>query len=59
MCEREGLHTVQVLGTRPRVGKAFFQMLRTRIVPRDFEFTFSTSTKLSYTGFARKPARAD
>jgi 2-polyprenyl-6-hydroxyphenyl methylase / 3-demethylubiquinone-9 3-methyltransferase len=54
MCRQNGMETMQVLGSRPKIGAAFWKMLRTGIVPADFEFTFSPSTKLGFTGFARK-----
>lgn len=54
MCRRQGMETQQVLGSRPRIGSAFFKMLLTGVVPPDFGFTFSESTTLAFTGFARK-----
>ena len=46
--------TAAVLGSRPKIGAAFFRMLRTGSVPADFEFTFTPSTRLGFTGYARK-----
>ncbi len=54
MCRANGLAPVELVGSRPRFGKAFFEMLRTRVVPADFEFAFTGSTTIAYTGFARK-----
>ncbi|HEX7670356.1 MAG TPA: hypothetical protein VF395_12260, partial [Polyangiaceae bacterium] len=54
MCRRQGMETATVLGSRPKIGSAFFRMLRTGSVPADFEFTFTPSTKLGFTGYARK-----
>ncbi len=54
MCHKHGLAAVELLGSRPKVGTAFFKMLATGTVSDDFAFTFSTSTRLAYTGFARK-----
>jgi 2-polyprenyl-6-hydroxyphenyl methylase/3-demethylubiquinone-9 3-methyltransferase len=54
MCRRYGMATATVLGTRPRVGTAFWTMLRTGSVPAEFEFTFTPSTRLGFTGYARK-----
>ena len=54
MCRRQGMETAAVLGSRPKVGSAFFRMLRTGSVPADLEFTFTPSTRLGFTGYARK-----
>jgi 2-polyprenyl-6-hydroxyphenyl methylase/3-demethylubiquinone-9 3-methyltransferase len=54
MCRRHGMATTKVLGSRPKIGGAFWKMLRTGAVSADFEFTFSPSTRLGFTGFARK-----
>jgi 2-polyprenyl-6-hydroxyphenyl methylase/3-demethylubiquinone-9 3-methyltransferase len=54
MCRDHGLQTVQMLGSRPKVGAAFWRMLRTGNVGADFGFAFTPSTRLAYTGFARK-----
>jgi 2-polyprenyl-6-hydroxyphenyl methylase/3-demethylubiquinone-9 3-methyltransferase len=59
MCERQNLKTKEVRGSRPKLGRAFFAMLFTREVPADFGFTFTGSTKLGYTGYARKAAASD
>jgi 2-polyprenyl-6-hydroxyphenyl methylase/3-demethylubiquinone-9 3-methyltransferase len=54
MCRAHGLAPLELVGSRPRFGRAFFEMLRTHVVPADFEFTFTGSTTIAYTGFARK-----
>jgi 2-polyprenyl-6-hydroxyphenyl methylase/3-demethylubiquinone-9 3-methyltransferase len=57
MCSAHGLETVEQLGSRPLFGRPFWGMLATGRVPRDFGFTFTRSTRLAFTGFARR-ARA-
>jgi 2-polyprenyl-6-hydroxyphenyl methylase/3-demethylubiquinone-9 3-methyltransferase len=53
MCEASGLKVVELHGSAPVVGSlAFWKMLATRVVPRDFRFHFSKSTRIAYTGFA-------
>jgi 2-polyprenyl-6-hydroxyphenyl methylase/3-demethylubiquinone-9 3-methyltransferase len=54
MCREHALETVELLGSRPKLGRAFWGMLATGRVPTDFGFTFSPSTRLAYTGLARK-----
>jgi 2-polyprenyl-6-hydroxyphenyl methylase/3-demethylubiquinone-9 3-methyltransferase len=54
MCRHHGMEPQQVRGSRPKIGSAFFKMLRTGVVPADFGFTFTDSTKLGFTGFAAK-----
>jgi len=58
MCRRSGLDPVEILGSRPRLNGAFWRMLATASVPEDFRFTFTRSTRLGYTGFARKRSSA-
>jgi 2-polyprenyl-6-hydroxyphenyl methylase/3-demethylubiquinone-9 3-methyltransferase len=59
MCEASGLKVVELHGSAPVVGSlAFWKMLATRVVPRDFRFRFAKSTRIAYTGFAeRLPSR--
>lgn len=53
MCADNGLRVDEVHGSAPVVcSKAFFRMLTTGIVPPDFCFKFTNSTRLAYTGFA-------
>lgn len=58
MCRRAGLEPVVVHGSRPRLGWPLWRMLVTGVVGDDFRFTFTRSTKLGYTGHARKLAMA-
>ncbi len=53
-CERHGLSVVQLRGVRPNLGWPFWQMLLTRSVPADFSFVFTGSTRLGFSGLARK-----
>jgi 2-polyprenyl-6-hydroxyphenyl methylase/3-demethylubiquinone-9 3-methyltransferase len=63
MCRRSALETVVVHGSRPRFDWPLWRMLATGKIGDDFGFTFTRSTKLGYTGYARKlapdPARAE
>ena len=55
MCEASGLNVVKLHGSAPVVGSlAFWKMLATRVVPRDFHFRFAKSTRIAYTGFAER-----
>ena len=55
MCESSGLKVVELRGSAPVVGTlAFWKMLATRVVPRDFRFHFAKSTRIAYTGFAER-----
>jgi 2-polyprenyl-6-hydroxyphenyl methylase/3-demethylubiquinone-9 3-methyltransferase len=54
MCRAHGLETVEQVGSRPIFGRSFWGMLATGRVPPDFGFTFTRSTRLAYTGVARK-----
>ncbi len=56
MCASHGLEMQQVTGSRPRFRWPLWRMVATGKVGDDFEFTFTPSTKLGYTGFARKQA---
>lgn len=54
-CAWSGLDVVELRGSRPVIlSKAFFQLLATRVVPKDFAFTFTSSTRLAYMGLASK-----
>jgi 2-polyprenyl-6-hydroxyphenyl methylase/3-demethylubiquinone-9 3-methyltransferase len=55
-CMKHGLGSIELRGVRPRLGLPFWRMLLTRSVPLDFSFTFTRSTPLGFSGFARKPA---
>lgn len=55
MCARTGLSVIELHGSRPVfASRAFWQMLWSRVVPPEFEFRFTKSTRLSYTGIAQK-----
>lgn len=57
MCNVNGLSVKVLHGSEPVVFSwAFWRMLLTRVVPRDFRFRFSQSTLLAYTGYAKRPA---
>lgn len=53
-CDAAGLEIVELFGTRPKLDLAFARMLKSGVVPNEFAFTRTRSTRLSYTGFARK-----
>ena len=54
-CLNVGLDVQTVLGIRPKfASKAFWKGLVSGTVPKDFEFTFTESTLLSYIGYAFK-----
>ncbi len=55
MCRKHGLDVTTVVGSRPRARWPLLRMVLTGRVGEDFEFTWTTSTKLGYTGIARKP----
>jgi 2-polyprenyl-6-hydroxyphenyl methylase/3-demethylubiquinone-9 3-methyltransferase len=54
MCRASRLEPVEILGSRPRFRWPLWRMLATGKVGDDFEFTFTRSTKLGYTGYAAK-----
>jgi len=56
MCRRVGLEPACLHGSRPRLRWPLWRMLLTGKVGDDFAFTFTRSTKLGYTGYARKLA---
>ena len=54
-CRRHGLEPMEWTGMRPEVARwAFWKMLLTRRVPRDFRFRFTPSLAISYLGYAQK-----
>ena len=53
-CVRHGLAAVELRGVRPRLNWPFWRMLLTRRVPADFAFVFTNSTRLGFSGLARK-----
>jgi 2-polyprenyl-6-hydroxyphenyl methylase/3-demethylubiquinone-9 3-methyltransferase len=55
MCDASGLQIVELRGSAPVVwSRAFWRMLLTGVVPGDFRFRFTSSTRLAYTGFAER-----
>lgn len=54
MCVTHNLAIEELLGVRPRLRWPLWRTLLTRRVGDDFEFTLTPSTKLAYTGYARK-----
>ncbi len=57
MCAANNLRVKVLHGSEPVVFSwAFWRMLLTRVVPRNFRFRFSKSTLLAYTGYATRPA---
>jgi 2-polyprenyl-6-hydroxyphenyl methylase/3-demethylubiquinone-9 3-methyltransferase len=54
MCRAHELEPIQMLGSRPRFGRPVWRLLATGNVGDDFEFTFSTTLRLGYTGYARR-----
>ena len=58
MCHAQGLAIETLHGSRPRFRWPLWRMVLTGKVGDDFAFTFTPSTKLGYTGFARKAALA-
>ena len=58
MCHRERLEPIAIHGSRPRFGWPLWRMLFTGRVGEDFMFAFTPSTRLGYTGYARKLAAA-
>jgi 2-polyprenyl-6-hydroxyphenyl methylase/3-demethylubiquinone-9 3-methyltransferase len=53
-CLAQGLEAPELIGVRPRVTLPLWKVLLTGRVARDFAFTFTRSTRLGYTGVARK-----
>lgn len=54
MCRAHRLELRELHGSRPELGAPFFRMLATGVVGRDFRFVFTPSTRVAYTGIARK-----
>lgn len=53
--EDVGMETMAVRGIRPVfLQKPMFDLMRTGIVPKNFQFTFTKSTMIAYTGYAKK-----
>jgi 2-polyprenyl-6-hydroxyphenyl methylase/3-demethylubiquinone-9 3-methyltransferase len=54
MCDAHGFEAPVIHGSRPRFGWPLWRMLLTGKVGDDFAFTDTPSTKLGYTGIARR-----
>jgi 2-polyprenyl-6-hydroxyphenyl methylase/3-demethylubiquinone-9 3-methyltransferase len=54
MLRAHGLEPVEIRGSRPRFGWALWRMLLTGKISDRFAFTFTSSTRLGFTGYARK-----
>jgi 2-polyprenyl-6-hydroxyphenyl methylase/3-demethylubiquinone-9 3-methyltransferase len=54
MCKAGGLDVIELHGSRPRFDRPLWRMVATGRVGNDVTFTFTRSTKLGYTGVARK-----
>ena len=54
MLRAHGLELVELRGSRPRFRWPLWRMLLTGKVADDFAFTFTASTSLGFTGYARK-----
>ncbi len=54
MCRSHELEPTVMIGSRPRFRWPLWRMLFTGKIGDDFAFTFTPSTKLGYTGIARK-----
>ncbi len=51
-----GMQVGEHMGLRPKLGKPFFKMLTSGVVPTDLEFKLTKSLWLGYLGRAEKPA---
>jgi 2-polyprenyl-6-hydroxyphenyl methylase/3-demethylubiquinone-9 3-methyltransferase len=54
MCVTHGMSPLETIGSRPKVDRAFFRMLWTRSVPKDFAFVHTSSTLVGFSGVAQK-----
>jgi 2-polyprenyl-6-hydroxyphenyl methylase/3-demethylubiquinone-9 3-methyltransferase len=54
MCRAVEMEVVETIGSRPKLGKAALRLLATGVVGDDFGFAFTPSTRLAYTGYARR-----
>jgi 2-polyprenyl-6-hydroxyphenyl methylase/3-demethylubiquinone-9 3-methyltransferase len=55
-CAEHGIEAPRLVGVRPKLTLPFWRMLINGRVARDFAFRFTRSTRLAYTGVARKQA---
>ncbi len=56
MLRASGMDPIELLGARPRFRWPLWRMVLTGRVGDDFEFTFTPSTTIGFTGYARKRA---
>jgi len=57
-CNAQGMEMAELTGIRPEVGRlAFWKLLATREVPKDFRFRLTPSLAIAYLGYAKKRAR--
>lgn len=54
ICQRAGLEVAMVRGARPRFRWPLWRMLVTGRIGDDFQFTFTPSLAIGYTGYARR-----
>lgn len=52
--DNQGLSFKEVTGLRPQINSSFFRLLKNKVVPKDFSFTKTNSTLISYLGYAEK-----
>ncbi len=55
-CQTNNLDFKEVTGIKPKINKSFFNLIRTGIVPKNFEFETTNSLLVSYLGYATKRA---
>ena len=56
MCSKHGLVVQEIIGIRPSINCAFWQLLISGCVPPEFKFGFTPSLAIGYLGFAQKKA---
>ncbi len=54
MCRCAGMKVVSEIGLRPQINLAFFELIWTGIVPKNFSFSTTSSTLLSFMGHAKR-----
>ncbi|MEO6574701.1 MAG: 3-demethylubiquinone-9 3-O-methyltransferase, partial [Polyangiaceae bacterium] len=55
MCAKSGLDVREMRGSEPTIfSRAFWRLLATGVVPEDFTFRFTRSTRIAFTGVAAK-----
>lgn len=53
-CKKNNLTFKEVTGLKPVINRAFFKLLKTKVVPKDFKFETTKSHLISYLGYAEK-----